>query len=142
MKALMMTALLAIGFSSNLLAQDKKCYPLAANQDGFNRICIEIENPRSENTNAVIELYRVEKLVKKVAGQRVHTPQERVCTPDHGCYRKYEALVVSSNNPDFNLEVHMRVHKSSICLSGNVAIKEQARWIELDVECIDPSWRN
>ncbi len=121
---------------------DKNCYPLSENQDGFNRICVTVENPFEKESNVEIELYRYESMVLNVPGQRVYSPQQRVCRAGNptSCYRKYEALRVISETPDMNVEMYMRLSKRSTCLNGTVAIREQSRTVELNVMCANPSW--
>ena len=137
----MMTALLAISFASNSMADTETlCYPFSQNQDGFNRVCITSESPQGKNSTVKVDLYRYERLVNSVVGQQVYNPQQRVCseTDPNFCYRKYEALriVPGTQNPsDVQFEIFMQVHRPSSCLNGKVAVKEQLRTIELNVEC-------
>lgn len=144
MKTLILTTLLTMIYSTvSMAVSDKTCYPLEANQDGFNRVCVAIENAQDRNTVAEIEVYRFEKMVKHVTGHRVWSPQERVCNNPAvpHCYRKYEALKVMAEVPnDFGLEISMKVSRSTNCLSGNLVIREQQRDIKLAVVCSSLSW--
>lgn len=148
MKTLIMTTLLAVSISSNLMAAlDKTCYPFGPNPDGFNRICVALENPQDKETEAEIEIYRYENLVKSISALRVYNPQMQVCSPTNPsfCYRRYEAIRIipeDQNLPDIFFEIFMRVNKRSTCLSGNVSIKEEKRTIILNVDCPTTSWKN
>lgn len=147
MKAFVVTTLFAAILSTNLMAAaDKTCYPFGNNQDGFNRVCVAIENTSIKDTDVAIELYRYEKLVKSVVGQRVYNPQQRVCTSTPSnpnfCYRRYEGLQIIFEDQDLNVELHMRVNRSTTCLNGDVAIREQLRIVKLDIECPNLSWGN
>lgn len=143
MKAFVLTALLAVCFSSNSMAQGQECYPIHPNQEGYNKFCVTLENPIPDNTKAVIQIYKNDKVANMLVGQRVHRPQSRDCTTYPGrCFRRYEALRIVSKNQVVDMEVFMRVHKRSTCLYGSIAIKEPLKTVKLDVECPRQSWEN
>ena len=146
MKAFVVTALLTLSFGSNLMAATSKtCYPFLANQDGFNRVCVTIENTQQKDTEAGIEIYRFEKMVSSLDGRRVHRPQQQVCNNPAvpHCYRQYETFKIVAENQDVNVELMMNKTRRSNCLNGEVFIREQLRVVKLEVECPAlPSWGN
>lgn len=144
MKALMTAVFLVVSFSA-MAIPNKNCYPFAKNQDGFDRVCVMIENPFSANSGAEVEIYRFEKLVYFVPAIRVHNEQEQICNDPRfpRCYRRYEGLRIlptHQNTDDVKFEIAMRVNRRSTCLNGQVTIREQNRDIALNVLCADPAW--
>lgn len=153
MKALLMTVILVANFSPELMAKESRietqtCYSFLPNQDGYSKLCVNLENPESQDSNAIIEIYKNEKLVNGLFGKRFYTPYHYTCdTPfENYCHRVRSSLRISTQVLEGNgvsVDIYLREQLPTSCRSGQVSIVNRPlQYIKLYLECSRKSWED
>lgn len=128
-------------------ASNKNCYPFQPNQEGFNKVCVTLENAAVLNTPATIEVYQNQKLVNTVAAKRFYTPDFVSCAgKEHQCRDVKSQLVITTPSLKENV-IEFRIalweQAQNKCKSGLMTINNRPhQFLELYMECSRAWWEN
>jgi hypothetical protein len=123
------------------------CYPFHPNKEGYNKVCVKFENPAVENTKAIIEVYKNQKVVSRHQAVRYYTPTHQSCGgKEHDCREVRSQLGITtptSNNNGTEISIQLWEQEPLKCKSGFFTIKNRPHsLLELYMECPRRWWEN
>lgn len=120
------------------------CHQFQSNQVGYTQICVRLQDPNSENTNAMLDVYRGQTLVASLPAKRTRYPDVFCTFNQPNCYRslnRFEIATTNSNANGVEAGISIYTYNPNQCRSGSLVIKNgSSPAIVLGLACGRGGW--